>query len=143
MYKPLPNKHNKHNKLDADFYDGVYLGSRTITRYAPDSRWDYDFVSNIQGVPWDLNGEDVSVKLAPESDEEAMQRIEAKLAPVQLPVRRFKISPKDFEDIVFTSNCAGCNALREGTHNPGHDEDCRNRVEECLDTIDAVRKRLQ
>ena len=26
MYRSLPNKHSKHNKLDARFYDGVYLG---------------------------------------------------------------------------------------------------------------------
>ena len=72
-----------------------------------------------------------------------MQRIEAKVAPVQIPVRRYKFNPKDFKTIGFTPNCAGCIALREGTHNPGHDEDCRERVEQHLGTTDAGRKRLQ
>ena len=137
MYRPLPNKHNKHNKLDAIFYDGIYVGSnqrngeyhisneqgkivgcRTIKRHTIDNRWSYDFANGVKGVPWDLEGEDVSIHLTPEFDEEAMQRIEAKVAPIQIPVRRFKISPKDFKPVGFTQNCAVCIALREGIHNP-------------------------
>ena len=144
MYRPLPNKDNKHNKLDAKFYDGIYLGfnqrnseyyicneqgkivgSRTIKRYTPESRWDYEFVNSIKGVPWDLEGQDVNIRLTPEFDEGAMQRIEAKVAPMQPPVRRFKISPKDFKTIGFTPGRPGCVALRQGTHNPGHEKQCR------------------
>ena len=100
MYRPLPDKHNKHNKLDAKFYDGIYLGfnqrnseyyisdeqgkivgSRTIKRHTIDNRWSYDFVNGVKGVPWDLEGEDVNISLTPEFDEEGMQIIEAKVAP--------------------------------------------------------------
>ena len=58
LYKPLPDKHNKDNKVDERLSDGIYLGinqrngeyyigtsiavigARTIRRRPADERWD-------------------------------------------------------------------------------------------------------
>ena len=162
MCKPLSNKHDKQNKLDEKFYDGIYLGfiqrngeyiigteegidrARTIRRHTPDKQWDPEFVNKIKGVPWDLKGEaETHIKMAPEFDDEAIARIESKPAPIAPQVRRFKIYPRDFKDIGFTPKCLGCNALRNGTPNPGHNEECRQRVMEHLETTATGRDRLE
>ncbi len=72
MYKPLPTSKSKKNALDDRFLEGVYLGisqrngeyfigthdgvlgSRTIKRHPYEQRWDFDFINNIKGVPWQL-----------------------------------------------------------------------------------------
>ena len=92
----------------------------------------------------DLKGDaDTHIKMAPEFDDEAIARIESKPAPIAPQIRRFKINPRDFKDIGFTPKCLGCNALRNGTPNPGHNEECRQRVMEYLETTTNGRDRLE
>jgi hypothetical protein len=149
MYKPLPDKHNKDNKLDDIFSDGIYLGislrngeyyigtpiavvgSRTIMRRPLEDKWDKEFIDNIRGVPWNLEpsaAEQIKLHIAPEFDDIATERIDAKADPVMPSVRRTKLAAKDFTKHGFTPKCAGCNALRNNTPNPGHNEECRTRM---------------
>ena len=46
-------------------------------------------------------------------------------------------------DIGFTPKRLGCNALRNGTPNLGHNEECRQRVMEHLESTAAGRGRLE
>ena len=81
--------------------------------------------------------------MANEFDDAAITRIESKPAPIAPQVRRFKITPCDFKDIGFAPKCLGCNALRNGTPNPGHKEECRQRVMEDLETTATGRDILE
>ena len=51
--------------------------------------------------------------------------------------------PRDFKDIGFTPKCLGCNALRNGTPNLDHNEECRQRVMEHLESTVVGRDHLE
>ena len=57
-------------------------------------------------------------------------------------VRRTKLNAKDFKNYGFTPKCAGCNAMRNNLPNPGHNEECRERIEERLQESEEGRRRL-
>ena len=83
------------------------------------------------------------MKMASELDDEAITRIDSKLAFVFPLVRRCKTSPHYFKDFGFAPECFGCNALRNGIRNPGHNAERKQRFEQHLETATVGRHRLQ
>ena len=105
----------------------------------------YNLSIKLKGVPWNLEPSDdqIQVNIIPEFDTAATERIEAKPAPYVPQTRRAKLNARDFKEFGFTPKCAGCNAMRNNLPNPGHNEECRNRIEECLSETEYGMVRLQ
>ena len=98
----------------------------------------------LKGVPWDLQPSDtVQINIIPEFDTEATARIESRPAPNMPQVRRAKLTVKDFREFGYTPKCAGCNAMRNNLPNPGHNAECRERIEERLSATESGMQRLQ
>ena len=144
--------HTRTNKLDVDWFDGIFLGikeqtgeyiigtshgivkARTIQRVTFDQRWDYDAVIAITGLPWDTNkqlhsgeSEPEIVRAAPVLDTDVPPASED---PALRQVRRGKITRQELIDAGWTVGCPGCDAARRGVRPArNHNETCRKRME--------------
>ena len=126
MYEPLPDKHNKDNKLDDRFIDGIYLGisqrngeyfigtadgimgSRTIKRYPLERRWDKELIDQIRGVPWNLQpepDEQIKLQMSPEFDDNIPERISSRPEQQMPKTRRTKLNNKDHNIAQLVKQC--------------------------------------
>ena len=152
--------HTRTNKMDVDWFDGVYLGvwgvsgehilgtnkgvvkARSIQRLPLMQRRNQSAVQAVVGTPWNtaaaLEAGDVQpevLRAGPLLDED-IPAVAAREEDRQ--VRRGKITKSDLRAHGWTAGCPGCEQARRGLTPPrNHSEECRKRFQS---TADGVRK---
>jgi len=138
----------RQNKLEPKFEYGIWVGlrsgspevyvatesgvsrSRSIRRLPKEDCWDAELIKNITGTPWDLKSgvmeDHVPGERGPEEQPPPMPPPQEE---EEEPVRRMKLTKKDFDKYGHTPKCQGCRAAQLGKTAQGHTDDCRNRME--------------
>ena len=164
-------KRTKH-KLAARWEEGIYLGIKlrtsekivgtrngifvvqSLRRKPLEDRWNADLVTNLCGVPWNLNKGEIDVSesspelpypldIKPEVTEVPNVAAEANEAAVHF--RRTYLTKKDLQKHGYTNGCPACAAISGGFDRAGlaHTEECRKRLEGKLKEEPEGNKRLK
>ena len=115
------------------------VAARAVHRLSEDQKWDTEFVSRVEGEPWDFKakpGDDVN-------DDGILERADARPPhpPVEIPcrfnVRRMYIRSVHVQKFGPTKGCPGCQKVVRGTVSlciaATHNDECRERMERLND----------
>ena len=109
--------------------EGV-LKAWAVKRRPEDERWDIKMIDGVKGTPEEpVPGKGrrrvpIRIRLEVREDVEVDEIGTGEEAP-----RRTNIKKKFYERYGYTDGCEGCNRLRAGLTQRGHDEGCRSRME--------------
>ena len=159
LYMPNKKSGSRLNKLEPKFKYGILLGvspatseslvgtadgvyrARVVRRLEEAARWDVEFMQKIRGTPWDPSmGEKVDVAI--EENPAAPQEI-PEVPPVEVQVRRMKVTKEDIRRFGYTPGCPGCTAIAGRKSAQGHNDLCRSRIEGKLEQEEEGRARVE
>ena len=163
-YKELRQFHDRRDKLDSEWFEGIWLGhsrgsnehivgtdSGVIRAYAvkrqpEDRRWNAEMLRNLKGTPQqprpDQPGSAVPVSVRFDVEEDAAPQ--EPQPPPQRQIRRMRITETLLQQYGYTVGCEGCRFRRAGLgETRPHTEECRTRVEAALAANEAGRAALE
>ena len=160
-YLPLVSKSQKLNKLEPKWSDGVFLGmkettseylvgtnkgvvrTRSIKLKPPSEQYDWEFLKDMVGFPWQPTPKDSAVTDIPTVIMEptsAGAHVEKSPLPEDPVPRQLCVNKGLLVKYGYTEGCPGCDAHRAGKRTVAHSKQCRQRISDELDKTESGKK---
>ena len=124
--------------------EGVFK-ARTVRRKPPESRWDFQQVSDVMGTPWKPYNftEDDKLRVRLPGMTDSSDPVERQPVAEDLPPKRVRIERRDLERLGYTPGCPGCyNAKHRRAHRP-HTQFCRDRIQRAMQSDPELKRRME